>query len=93
MKIVTINVPEAYVEAMAQLTGEKGIYPSRSELIRSAVKEFLLKELNLSIIMSKNKEIETVNESKDRVSVPIMRDEEGNIKKYKTYKILRRLEI
>jgi len=45
MKIVTINVPEAYIDAINELIGEHGLYPSRSELIRVAVREFLLREL------------------------------------------------
>jgi len=48
MKIVTVNVPESYVDAIAKLTGDGGLYPSRSELIRNAVREFLLKELRLA---------------------------------------------
>lgn len=45
MRIVTINVPEAYIDAINELIGEHGLYPSRSELIRVAVREFLLREL------------------------------------------------
>ena len=45
MKIVTVNVPEAYIDAINELIGEQGLYPSRSELIRVAVREFLLREL------------------------------------------------
>lgn len=48
MKIVTVNVQIEDIEAIKKLVGEDGIYPSRSELIRVAVREFLLKELNLA---------------------------------------------
>jgi len=44
MKIVTVNVPESYIEAIKKLIGRDGLYPSRSELIRCAVREFLIKE-------------------------------------------------
>ena len=44
MKIVTVNVPETYIDAMEKLIGEDGLYPSRSELIRCATRDFLIKE-------------------------------------------------
>ena len=46
MRIVTVNVPISYLKAIDSLVGDHGLYPSRSELIRVAVREFLLKELN-----------------------------------------------
>jgi hypothetical protein len=45
MKIITVNLPKSYIKAIKHLTGEDGIYPSRSELIRVAVREFLRKEM------------------------------------------------
>ena len=45
MKIVTVNIPEPYIRAIDKLTGYDGLYPSRSELIRVAVRAFLIKEL------------------------------------------------
>ena len=45
MKILTVNLPQAYLKAIDELTGDKNLYPSRSELIRVAVREFLIKEL------------------------------------------------
>ncbi len=45
MKICTVNVPEKYIEAISKLVGENGLFPSRSELIRVAVREFLLRAL------------------------------------------------
>jgi Arc/MetJ-type ribon-helix-helix transcriptional regulator len=49
MHIITVNLPESYVVAVDALSGPKGIYPSRSELIRVAVREFLLRELALDL--------------------------------------------
>ena len=43
MRIITINVPENYLEAIRKLVGV--LYPSRSELIRVALREFLIREL------------------------------------------------
>ncbi|OLS15684.1 MAG: hypothetical protein RBG13Loki_0676 [Promethearchaeota archaeon CR_4] len=47
MKIVTCNLPEPFISAMEKLISEYGLYPSRSELIRVAVREFLIRELKV----------------------------------------------
>ena len=44
MKIITINLPEQYLEAI-QVLNDLKIYPSRSEAIREALRRFLEKEL------------------------------------------------
>lgn len=44
MKIITINLPEQYLSAIQTLQDE-GLYPSRSEAIRTALGGFLSKEL------------------------------------------------
>jgi len=46
MKIITINLPEKYLEAI-QTLNDLGIYPSRSEAIRIALSEFLDEELKM----------------------------------------------
>lgn len=46
MKIITINLPEKYLEAI-QTLNDLGIYPSRSEAIRTALSEFLDDELKM----------------------------------------------
>ena len=46
MKIITINLPEKYLEAI-QTLNDLGIYPSRSEAIRTALSEFLEEELDM----------------------------------------------
>jgi hypothetical protein len=45
MKIITVNLPVGYLKVIDGLTGEKALYPSRSELIRVAVRDFLIREL------------------------------------------------
>lgn len=45
IRIITVNLPISYIKAIDSLTGQKGLYPSRSELIRVAIREFLLSEL------------------------------------------------
>ncbi|MEJ2250089.1 MAG: ribbon-helix-helix protein, CopG family [Candidatus Lokiarchaeota archaeon] len=46
MKIITINLPDKFLSAI-QVLNDLGIYPSRSEAIRTALKDFLDKELNM----------------------------------------------
>jgi Arc/MetJ-type ribon-helix-helix transcriptional regulator len=46
MKIITINLPEKYLAAI-QILNDKGIYPSRSEAIRIALRDFLADELKM----------------------------------------------
>lgn len=51
IRIITCNVPVAYLNAIDRLISndnQGGLYPSRSELIRVAVREFLLKELEIA---------------------------------------------
>ncbi|HEY0088319.1 MAG TPA: ribbon-helix-helix domain-containing protein [Candidatus Lokiarchaeia archaeon] len=93
MKIVTVNVPETYIEAIERLVGENGLYPSRSELIRCAVREFLIKELKLAKNIGKYDKIE-VNDFDDEnfVRIPVAnKTKEEPVREFKTYKILKRL--
>ena len=46
MKIITINLPEKYLEAI-QTLNDLGVYPSRSEAIRTALSEFLDDEIKM----------------------------------------------
>jgi Arc/MetJ-type ribon-helix-helix transcriptional regulator len=46
MKIITINLPEKYLNAI-QTLNYLGIYPSRSEAIRIALRDFLDEELKM----------------------------------------------
>ena len=45
MKLVTLNIPQAYLDGIEQLV-EQEIYPNRSETIRIAIRDFLRKEYN-----------------------------------------------
>ncbi len=44
MKLVSVKMPEALVEAMDELV-KKGLYPSRSAVLRTAVRDLLKREL------------------------------------------------
>lgn len=95
LKIVTVNVPESHIDAIKKLIGQDGLYPSRSELIRCAVREFLIKELKLANNMAKYSEVEIEDfDDKNFVRVPIKSVNEDNepVREFKTYKILKRLE-
>jgi len=46
MKIITINLPEKYLDAI-QILNDLGMYPSRSEAIRIALHNFLANELKM----------------------------------------------
>jgi Arc/MetJ-type ribon-helix-helix transcriptional regulator len=46
MKIITINLPEKYLEAI-QTLNDLGVYASRSEAIRNALSQFLSDELKM----------------------------------------------
>lgn len=83
------------MESVKRLVGEGGLYPSRSELIRCAVREFLIKELKRANEMIKYKDVEVEElDEKNYVRVPTEeKDENGDlIREFKTYKIVKRLE-
>jgi len=46
MKIITINLPEKYLDAI-KILGDYDIIPSRSEAIRLALRDFLSNELKM----------------------------------------------
>jgi Arc/MetJ-type ribon-helix-helix transcriptional regulator len=43
MKVVTVHLPEAYLEAIDELV-RKRLYPNRAEAIRMAVRDFIRNE-------------------------------------------------
>ena len=95
MKIVTVNIPESYLDSIEKLVGENGLYPSRSELIRVAVRDFLLRELKMADTMAKYKETEIEDfDDENFVRVPVERlnEKDEPVREFKTYKIIKRLE-
>ena len=95
MKIVTVNIPESFLDSIKKLVGGNGLYPSRSELIRVAVRDFLLRELKMADNMAKYKETEVENfDDENFVRVPVERLNENDepVREFKTYKIVKRLE-
>ncbi|MFX1379991.1 MAG: ribbon-helix-helix domain-containing protein [Promethearchaeota archaeon] len=95
MKIVTVNIPESYLDSIEKLVGESGLYPSRSELIRVAVRDFLLRELKMANNLAKYKEAELEefdDENYVRVPVERLNEKDEPVREFKTYKIIKRLE-
>jgi len=92
MKIVTVNIPEPYINAIDKLTGNEGLYPSRSELIRVAVRDFLLKELKMATLPIYQKEVPEENfDHKNYVRVPVSDDiDYGSNGSFKTFKIVKK---
>jgi antitoxin ParD1/3/4 len=44
MKLVTLHIPEQYIEGLEQLVDSR-LYPNRSEAIRIAIRDLLKREL------------------------------------------------
>lgn len=89
-------MPESYLDAIGELTGDNGLYPSRSELIRCAVRKFLLKELQIAKKMEKYNSFEEEQEFDDKkyVKIPIDsfdKNKNEPVREFRTYKILRKL--
>jgi len=47
VKVVTVHLPEAYIEAIDQLVKRK-LYPNRAEAIRMAIRDFIMEEAMIS---------------------------------------------
>ena len=94
MKIVTVNIPESYIKVMDKLVNKFKLHPSRSELIRVAVREFLKKEIKIGEDLKKFREEKIELEKfddKNYVRIPVeVEKKDGKLKtEFKTYKILR----
>ncbi|MHA1727421.1 MAG: ribbon-helix-helix domain-containing protein [Promethearchaeota archaeon] len=102
MRIITVNLPEKDIKTIASLVGNdnNGLYPSRSELIRVAIRDFLVKELDIARNIPKfrdehtNPEYTHITEiqpkpSRNFVRIPIEKTiGSETIQEYKTFKIV-----
>ena len=43
MRVVTVHLPEAYIDAIDQLVRRR-LYPNRAEAIRMAIRDFIMEE-------------------------------------------------
>ena len=48
MKVVTVHLPEAYLDAIDELVRRK-MYPNRAEVIRMAVRDLIRREAKLGL--------------------------------------------
>lgn len=99
LKIVTVNLPVSYLKAIEALTGKQGLYPSRSELIRVAVRDFLIRELDTAKTFAKlqHNKITAVKPARpidDKMFVQVpMTDTTSSLDggaEYRTYRIIKR---
>jgi Arc/MetJ-type ribon-helix-helix transcriptional regulator len=97
MKVVTINVHRSYLKAIEKLVGDDGLYPSRSELIRAAVRKLLLNELEEAKRIKERRENPPIQKKHPEkfVQVPIEKESDDGdpIREFKTYRIIRKLEF
>lgn len=97
MRIITVNLPVSYLKAIDRLTGQKGLYPSRSELIRVAMRDFLIHELDAAKSFQKYqqtqiklaKQPQQIDESMF-VRVPVKDCAIEGVTEFKTYKLVQR---
>ena len=68
MKIITINLPEKYQSAI-QTLNDLGIYPSRSEAIRIALRDFLSEELKMDQDLEQETFKELISRNPDRINM------------------------
>lgn len=88
VKIITVNLPVSHLEAIETLVGNTGLYPSRSELIRVAVRDFLIHELeSAKTIKNFQNEIQLQKERKEKITELPYNDKEIAIVGDKTYHI------
>lgn len=96
MKIVTFNAPEKYFELIEKMIGENGDYVSRSELIRTGIRDFLEKELPFAKSILSDEDIKHKKEDSDNydkekfVRVPITDSDDSKLK-YKEFKIIKKM--
>ena len=96
MKIITVNLPPSYVEAIDKLVGNDKLYPSRSEAVRVAVKEFLIREMEAGKSWKlpvndaiKERLKEQKHDEDNYVRIPMGSDNFGN-EQYKLYRLVKR---
>ncbi len=68
MKIITINLPEKYLAAI-QTLNDLGIYPSRSEAIRIALRDFLNEELKMDQDLEQEAFRELISRNPNRMNI------------------------
>jgi len=101
MRVITANLPISYINAIKGLTGKNGIFPSRSELVRVAIREFLINELKAAKSFEKFQQqtqfsaVYPLKEKESKsglVKIPL-KNSQGVITGYKTYSIVNKSNL
>ena len=71
MKIITVNLQQEVIDTIETLIGNEGLYPSRSELIRVAVRDFLIQELNQNKKIQEYKDVMDGDEPKSAMEIAL----------------------
>lgn len=79
--VITVNLPISYIKIIDDFVGNYGV--SRCELIRIAIRDFLLKQLEIAKGTPKVEDSKPIQQSDNFVSVPY---ENG----LRTYRIVRK---
>ncbi|MCF2138769.1 MAG: ribbon-helix-helix domain-containing protein [Candidatus Lokiarchaeota archaeon] len=94
---MTVNLPVSYLKAIDSLTGQEGLYPSRSELIRVAVRDFLIRELETAKSFQKYQQTQVPNKITHKpldenmfVQVPVNENSINGVTEYKTYRLIKK---
>jgi len=97
IRIITVNLPVSFLEAIEALVGQEGLYPSRSELIRVAVRDFLIRELAAAKSFQKYQQNQiTAAHAPQKldenlfVQVPIGDSSGDGSTEYKTYRLVKK---
>jgi Arc/MetJ-type ribon-helix-helix transcriptional regulator len=92
MKIITVNLPKSYLALIDKMVAEARLYPTRSELIRVAIKEFLTRELHDFETLLQRTPIpplpDPVPVDTTIVKVPFGKNAEG-LPEFKTYRLVK----
>jgi len=93
MKIITVSMSEEYVSKIDELLSDEELYPSRSELFRVAIRDFLMKELDMLKFLMEDDEKTECEETEqnaemfdDTECVKVPDQESG----YKVYKLIKK---
>ena len=95
LKIITVNLPESYLDYIAILIDkDTGIYPSRSEYIREAVRIKILEDMKMMQYIKdmNSKKIDPVEHLDPEKYVKIPYTNGAGEIEYKTHTIVKRLE-
>jgi hypothetical protein len=89
MKIITVNLPVSYLKMLDGLVGENGLYPSRSELVRVAVRDFLIRELEAAKSFGNFSNPAPTVDPNLYVQIPLGSQSNG-IPEFKTFRLIKK---